>query len=111
MDTEEQDRERNVTRNRSCSPLSQDFKSQDSGFSDSERSDCSEDYENATPKRKMKRKKMRRRRIQSSGIASSWMEGASPPIPTHTSTPKNSKITAAMSRFGKSARDTSQRQG
>ena len=77
-------------RNRSYSPLSQDFKSQDSGFSDSERSDCSEAYENATPRRKLRRKRMRRR-LQP---ASSWLEEGSPPIPTHTSTPKDSRIFA-----------------
>lgn len=86
-------------RNRSYSPLSQDFKSQDSGFSDSERSDCSEAYENATPRRKLRRKRMRRR-IQP---ASPWLEEESPPKPTHTSTPKNSRLFVARNRLKKSA--------
>lgn len=89
-------------RNRSCSPLSQDFKSQDSGFSDSERSDCSEAYENATPRRKLRRRRMRRR-IQP---ASPWLEEGSPAMPTHTSTPKDSRI-FARNRFGKPARSPS----
>jgi len=89
-------------RNRSYSPLSQDFKSQDSGFSDSERSDCSEAYENATPRRKLRRKRMRRR-IQP---ASPWLEEGSPPMPTHTSTPKDSRI-FIKNRFGKSAKSLS----
>lgn len=89
-------------RNRSCSPLSQDFKSQDSGFSDSERSDCSETYENATPRRKLRRRRTRRR-IQP---ASPWLEEGSPAMPTHTSTPKDSRI-FARNRFGKPARSPS----
>ncbi|KAL0109917.1 hypothetical protein PUN28_013513 [Cardiocondyla obscurior] len=91
-------------RNRSYSPASQDFKSQDSGFSDSERSDCSETYENATPQRRLRRK--RRRRIQ----ASPWPEEESPPMPTHTSTPKNSKMFAAKNDYEKSTRTPSRYQ-
>ncbi|XP_011164300.1 protein inscuteable homolog [Solenopsis invicta] len=92
--------EKREIRNRSYSPLSQDFKSQDSGFSDSERSDCSEAYENATPRRKLRRKRVRRR-IQP---ASPWLdpEEGSPPIPTHTSTPKDSRI-LARNRFEKNS--------
>lgn len=95
--------EEHEIRNRSYSPLSQDFKSQDSGFSDSERSDCSKAYENATPRRKLRKKRMRRR-IQS---ASPWLEEGSPPMPTHTSTPKDSRTFATRNRFGKPARTPS----
>ncbi|XP_012535113.1 protein inscuteable homolog [Monomorium pharaonis] len=95
---EEEEEEREI-RNRSYSPLSQDFKSQDSGFSDSERSDCSEAYENATPRRKLRTKRVRRRRIQ---LASPWLEEGSSPMPTHTSTPKDTRI-FARHRFRKSA--------
>ncbi|XP_011063410.1 PREDICTED: protein inscuteable homolog [Acromyrmex echinatior] len=103
MSMEETDKGEECERkNRSYSPLSQDFKSQDSGFSDSERSDCSEAYENATPRRKLRRKRMRRR-LQP---ASPWLEEGSPPIPTHTSTPKDSKI-FARNRLEKPARSPS----
>ncbi|XP_032671397.1 protein inscuteable homolog isoform X2 [Odontomachus brunneus] len=103
MDVEETKEEKReiISRNRSCSPLSQDLKSQDSGFSDSERSDCSQAYENATPRRKSRRRRMRERRIQST-IASPSLEEASPPNPMHTSTPKNSRIfQIARNRLGR----------
>ncbi|XP_071638342.1 protein inscuteable homolog [Temnothorax longispinosus] len=101
-ETDKAEEEEGEIRNRSYSPLSQDFKSQDSGFSDSERSDCSEAFENATPRRKLRRKRMRRR-LQS---ASPWREEGSPPMPTHTSTPKDSRV-FARKRLGKSARSPS----
>ncbi|KAL6256826.1 hypothetical protein P5V15_011765 [Pogonomyrmex californicus] len=97
----DEEKEEHEMRNRSCSPLSQDFKSQDSGFSDSERSDCSETCENATPRRKLRRKRIKQRRIQST---SSWLEEESLPIPTHTSTPKDSKMFTVRNRFAKSAK-------
>ncbi|KAM0734359.1 Protein inscuteable-like protein [Formica fusca] len=103
MDEQE---ERKITGNRSCSPLSQDFRSQDSGFSDSERSDCSEAYENVTPRRKLRRRTRRQRRMQSKGITSSWLEEGSPSMPKHTSTPKHSR-TFAKDRFKQSARSLS----
>ncbi|EZA50922.1 hypothetical protein X777_10550 [Ooceraea biroi] len=105
MDKEEEEEEHDSgVRNRSCSPLSQDFKSQDSGFSDSERSDCSKTYENATPRRKLRRKRIKRR-IQSLGIASSWLEEECSPIPAHTSTPNSRVFT--RNGFEKSARSSS----
>lgn len=91
-----------ATGNRSCSPLSQDLRSQDSGFSDSERSDCSEASENITPRRKSRRR-MRQRRMQSMGIASPWLEDGSPSMPKHTSTPKHSR-TFVKNRFKQSRR-------
>lgn len=105
-ETDKGEEEREI-RNRSYSPLSQDFKSQDSGFSDSERSDCSEAYENATPRRKLRRKRMRRR-IQPT---SPWLEEGFPPMPTHTSTPKDSKILAVRNRFGRSMSSKSPSRG
>lgn len=78
--------------NRSCSPLSQDLRSLDSGFSDSERSNCSELYENETPRRRRRRKRVkdRRHKIHSrNGVV--WLEDESIPNPTYTSTPKNSR--------------------
>ncbi|XP_029178325.1 protein inscuteable homolog [Nylanderia fulva] len=92
-----------VSGNRSYSPSSQDLRSQDSGFSDSERSDCSEAYENVTPRRKLRRRRRRTRqhRMQSTGIA--WLEEGSPSMPKHTSTPKHSR-TFAKDRFEQSAR-------
>ncbi|EFN85505.1 protein inscuteable homolog [Harpegnathos saltator] len=97
-----------VAKNRSCSPLSQDLKSLDSGFSDSERSNCSEAYENATPKRKSRRRRIRERRIQPK-IASPWLEEVSPPNPMHTSTPKNSRISQiTRNRLGGRAGSCSQ---
>ncbi|RLU14923.1 hypothetical protein DMN91_012810 [Ooceraea biroi] len=105
MDKEEEEEEHDSgVRNRSCSPLSQDFKSQDSGFSDSERSDCSKTYENATPRRKLRRKRIKRR-IQSLGIASPWLEEECSPIPAHTSTPNSRVFT--RNGFEKSARSSS----
>ncbi|GAB1867441.1 Protein inscuteable homologue C-terminal domain-containing protein [Camponotus japonicus] len=91
-----------ATGNRSCSPLSQDLRSQDSGFSDSERSDCSEASENITPRRKSRRR-MRQRKMQSMGIASPWLEDGSPSMPKHTSTPKHSR-TFVKNRFKQSRR-------
>ncbi|XP_061932143.1 protein inscuteable homolog isoform X2 [Apis cerana] len=79
--------------NRSCSPLSQDLRSLDSGFSDSERSNCSELYENETPRRRRRRKRVkdRRHKIHSrNGVV--WLEDETIPNPTYTSTPKNSRI-------------------
>ncbi|KAL6428048.1 hypothetical protein ACFW04_008434 [Cataglyphis niger] len=93
-----------ITGNRSCSPLSQDLRSQDSGFSDSERSDYSETYENMTPRQKLRKRRTRRqRKMQSREIASSWLEEGSPSMPKHTSTPKHSR-TFAKDRFKQSAR-------
>jgi len=106
MDKEEKKHDVSGVRNRSCSPLSQDFKSQDSGFSDSERSDCSKTYENATPRRKLRRKRMKHR-IQSMGTTSSWLEEECSPIPTHTSTPKDSRLFVSRNCFGKSANSSS----
>ncbi|XP_011871349.1 PREDICTED: protein inscuteable homolog [Vollenhovia emeryi] len=108
MTVEDEAGEEREIRNRSYSPVSQDLRSQDSGFSDSERSDCSEAYENATPRRKLRRKRMRRRNQQ----ASPWPEEEeSPPMPTHTSTPKDSRIFAARNRLGKSAGSPSRERG
>lgn len=105
---EEEEEGEIVTRNRSYSPLSQDLRSQDSGFSDSERSDCSEAYENATPRRKSRRRRLRERRVRSR-IASSWSEEVSPPNPMHTSTPKTSKIfQIAKNRLRRRAKCSSQ---
>lgn len=101
--TDKREEEEEEIKNRSYSPFSQGFKSQDSGFSDSERSDCSVAYENATPRRKLRRKRMRRR-IQP---ASPWLEEGSPPVPTHTSTPKDSRIHARNRLLGKPARSPS----
>lgn len=77
--------------NRSCSPLSQDLRSLDSGFSDSERSNCSELYENETPRRRRRRKRIKdQHKIHPrSGVV--WLEDETIPNPTYTSTPKNSR--------------------
>ncbi|XP_014488593.1 PREDICTED: protein inscuteable homolog [Dinoponera quadriceps] len=92
---------------RSCSPLSQDLKSQDSGFSDSERSDCTEAYENATPRQKSRRRKIREWKFHLR-IASPWSEEISPPNPKHTSTPKDSRIFQTMkNRLGRRAESSS----
>ncbi|XP_072762315.1 protein inscuteable homolog [Anoplolepis gracilipes] len=96
-----------VAGNRSCSPSSQDLRSQDSGFSDSERSDCSEVYQNVTPRRKLRKRRTRQRRM---GIASPWLEEGSPSMPKHTSTPKCSR-TFAKERFRQSERSLSREKG
>lgn len=78
--------------NRSCSPLSQDLRSLDSGFSDSERSNCSEFYENETPRHRRRRKRVKDRQHKihpKSGVI--WLEDETIPNPTYTSTPKNSR--------------------
>nr|XP_003705880.1 PREDICTED: protein inscuteable homolog [Megachile rotundata]XP_012146666.1 PREDICTED: protein inscuteable homolog [Megachile rotundata]XP_012146668.1 PREDICTED: protein inscuteable homolog [Megachile rotundata]XP_012146669.1 PREDICTED: protein inscuteable homolog [Megachile rotundata]XP_012146670.1 PREDICTED: protein inscuteable homolog [Megachile rotundata] len=77
--------------NRSCSPLSQDLRSLDSGFSDSERSNCSELYENETPRRRRRRKRVRDRK-HGTKLGATWLEHETLPDPTYTSTPKDSRI-------------------
>lgn len=76
-----------VLTNRSC----QDLRSQDSGFSDSERSDCGIVYENATPRRKLRRKRIKQRRLRSAIVSPLTGEG-SLLDPIRTSTPKDCKI-------------------
>ncbi|XP_076665381.1 INSC spindle orientation adaptor protein [Andrena cerasifolii] len=82
-----------VLANRSCSPMSQDLRSLDSGFSDSERSNCSEVYENETPIRRRRRKRVKDRLhgVQQR-IGSLWLGGEALPSPSYTSTPKDSRI-------------------
>ncbi|KAF7412299.1 hypothetical protein HZH66_001195 [Vespula vulgaris] len=83
-----------VSGNRSLSPLSQDLKSLDSGFSDSERSNCSQTLEDESPQRRRRRRrkaKERNRRIRHK-IGSLWSENDLIPRPTCTSTPKDLKI-------------------
>ncbi|KAL2718376.1 Protein inscuteable like protein [Vespula squamosa] len=83
-----------VSENRSLSPLSQDLKSLDSGFSDSERSNCSQTLEDESPQRRRRRRKKakeRNRRIRHK-IGSIWSENDLIPRPTCTSTPKDPKI-------------------
>ncbi|KAI4476371.1 hypothetical protein M0804_013642 [Polistes exclamans] len=82
-----------VSENRSLSPLSQDLKSLDSGFSDSERSNCSQTLEDESPQRRRRRRKKakeRNRRIRHK-IGSLWLEKDLIPRPTCTSTPKDPK--------------------
>lgn len=81
-----------VLANRSCSPLSQDLRSLDSGFSDSERSNCSELYENETPRRRRRKRVKDRRHGMHSRIGAVWLENETIPNPTYTSTPKDSRI-------------------
>ncbi|XP_053995195.1 protein inscuteable homolog [Hylaeus anthracinus] len=79
--------------NRSCSPMSHDLRSLDSGFSDSERSNCSEFYENETPRRHRRRRRFKdRRHGVHSRLGSVWLEDETLPNPTFTSTPKGSRI-------------------
>ncbi|XP_035742159.1 uncharacterized protein LOC118450470 isoform X1 [Vespa mandarinia] len=83
-----------VSENRSLSPLSQDLKSLDSGFSDSERSNCSQTLEDESPQRRRRRRrkaKERNRRIRHK-IGSLCSENNLIPRPTCTSTPKDPKI-------------------
>lgn len=77
--------------NRSCSPLSHDLRSLDSGFSDSDRSNCSEVYENETPRRRRRRKRVRDRHGMHPRVGAVWMQAESLPNPTYTSTPKDSR--------------------
>ncbi|XP_034193528.2 INSC spindle orientation adaptor protein [Osmia lignaria lignaria] len=97
MDIKDEDKEDEenvaVPINRSCSPLSQDLRSLDSGFSDSERSNCSELYENETPRRRRRRKRVRDRKHGiHSRAGATWLEHETLPDPTYTSTPKDSRI-------------------
>lgn len=83
-----------VPGNRSLSPLSQDLKSLDSGFSDSERSNCSQTLEDESPQKRRRRRKKakeRNRRIRHK-TGSLWSENDLIPRPTCTSTPNDSKI-------------------
>lgn len=96
MDIKDEDKEDDnnmVLRNRSCSPLSQDLRSLDSGFSDSERSNCSECCENETPRRRRRRKRVKdRRHGLNPRLNAVWLEDETLPNPTYTSTPKDSRI-------------------
>ncbi|XP_017883297.1 protein inscuteable homolog [Ceratina calcarata] len=96
MDIKDEDKEDDnniVLRNRSCSPLSQDLRSLDSGFSDSERSNCSECYENETPRRRKRRKRVKdRRHGLNPRLKAVWLEDETLPNPTYTSTPKDARI-------------------
>ncbi|KAI4495547.1 hypothetical protein M0802_008559 [Mischocyttarus mexicanus] len=81
-----------VSENRSLSPLSQDVKSLDSGFSDSERSNCSQNLEDESPRRRRRRKKIKERNRQiRHKIGSLWIDNNLIPRPTYTSTPKDPK--------------------
>ncbi|KAK2581648.1 hypothetical protein KPH14_002148 [Odynerus spinipes] len=82
-----------LSESRSFSPLSQDLKSQDSGFSDSERSNCSPSCEDDSPQRRRRRRKAkeRNRRIRTK-ISPLLLENGLLPRPTYTSTPKDSKV-------------------
>ncbi|XP_015181225.1 PREDICTED: uncharacterized protein LOC107068905 [Polistes dominula] len=83
-----------VSEIRSLSPLSQDLKSLDSGFSDSERSNCSQTIEDESPQRRRRRRKKakeRNHRIRHK-ISPLWLGKDLIPRPTCTSTPKDSKI-------------------
>ncbi|XP_076249736.1 INSC spindle orientation adaptor protein [Calliopsis andreniformis] len=92
-DEEKEDEENNVVlAHRSYSPVSHDLRSLDSGFSDSERSNCSELYENETPRRRRRRKGAKDRRGVYSRVGSHWVEDETLPNPTYTSTPKDSRI-------------------
>ncbi|XP_076380594.1 INSC spindle orientation adaptor protein isoform X1 [Megalopta genalis] len=90
-DDDKEDEDNVVLANRSCSPMSHDLKSLDSGFSDSERSHCSELYENETPRRRRRRRLKDRRQGTHSRIGSVWLD-RSTPNPVCTSTPKDSRI-------------------
>lgn len=92
-DEEDKEDECNIVlANRSCSPLSQDLRSLDSGFSDSERSNCSEFYENETPRRRRRRKRVKdRRHGMHPRIGAVWLDNETLPNPTYTSTPKDSR--------------------
>lgn len=96
MEIKDEDKENEnniVLANRSCSPLSQDLRSLDSGFSDSERSNCSELYENETPRRRRRRKRVKdRRHGMHSRMDAVWLKDENIPNPTYTSTPKDSRV-------------------
>lgn len=96
MEIKDEDKENEnniVLANRSCSPLSQDLRSLDSGFSDSERSNCSELYENETPRHRRRRKRVKdRRHGMHSRLGAVWLKDESIPNPTYTSTPKDSRV-------------------
>ncbi|XP_076626659.1 INSC spindle orientation adaptor protein [Colletes latitarsis] len=96
MDIKDEDKEDEgniVLANRSCSPVSHDLRSLDSGFSDSERSNCSELYENETPRRRRRRRRFKDRRHGAhSKLDSNWLEDETLLNPTCTSTPKDSRI-------------------
>ncbi|XP_076767006.1 INSC spindle orientation adaptor protein [Xylocopa sonorina] len=91
-DEDKEDGNNIVVANRSYSPLSQDLRSLDSGFSDSERSNCSELYENETPRRRRRRKRVKDRQHGTTRIGAVWLQDETLPNPTYTSTPKSSKI-------------------
>lgn len=93
----ENDENNAMSENRCCSPLSQDLRSQDSGFSDSERSNCSELYENETPRRRRRRsktfgRKSERQRKIHGRIGNLWLDEDILPNPSCTSTPKDTRI-------------------
>lgn len=83
-----------LSESRSFSPLSQDLKSQDSGFSDSERSNCTETCDDESPQRRRRRRRKAKERNQRvhAKIGHLWLENGLPPRPTCTSTPKNPKL-------------------
>ncbi|KZC09259.1 PREDICTED: protein inscuteable homolog [Dufourea novaeangliae] len=92
QDEEKEDENNIVLVDRSCSPISQDLRSLDSGFSDSERSNCSEHYENETPMRRRRRRRIKdRRQSVHPRLGSVWLD-ESLPNPTYTSTPKDPRI-------------------
>ncbi|XP_017763987.1 PREDICTED: protein inscuteable homolog [Eufriesea mexicana] len=92
-DEDKEDENNTALANRSCSPLSQDLRSLDSGFSDSELSNCSEFCENETPMRRRRRKRFKdRRHGMHSRIGTLWLGDEAIPNPTYTSTPKDSRI-------------------
>ncbi|XP_076646658.1 INSC spindle orientation adaptor protein [Halictus rubicundus] len=90
QDDDKDDEDNVVLANRSCSPMSHDLRSLDSGFSDSERSHCSEHYEHETPRRRRRRRLKDRRMGTHSRVGSVWFD-KSLPNPMFTSTPKNSR--------------------
>ncbi|XP_015607662.1 protein inscuteable homolog [Cephus cinctus] len=84
-----------VSQDRSYSPNSHGHRSQDSGFSDSERSESPGICGNSTPRRRRTnrpRDRRRSKRVYPKRLESPWKDNEVPPHPAHTSTPKQSSL-------------------
>lgn len=81
--------------NRCCSSMSQEFRSQDSGFSDTDRSHCSlivVGDKQATKKPRKRKKYHKERKLHPKILGSLWLDESDlPDLPAHSSTPKDAK--------------------